>query len=69
MITTIVFRMTAVYMLIYIVNYLQILLDFKGIDHLLQAPIERKKIDLGPLKKANVPVFFIVGIVFLLNAI
>lgn len=25
------------------------------------APIERKKIDLSPLKKANVPIFFIVG--------
>ncbi|KAI6191949.1 Adenylate kinase isoenzyme 1 [Aphelenchoides bicaudatus] len=25
------------------------------------APIERKKIDLTPLKKANVPIFFIVG--------
>ncbi|KAM3727803.1 Adenylate kinase isoenzyme [Dirofilaria immitis] len=25
------------------------------------APIERKKIDLTPLKKANVPIFFVVG--------
>lgn len=28
---------------------------------LFQAPIERKKIDLAPLKAANVPIFFIVG--------
>lgn len=28
----------------------------------MQAPIERKKLDLTPLKNAKVPIFFIIGV-------